>query len=213
MKLNKSLMLITSLLVLTPVLFGSIMWNELPDRMPVHWGVSGEANGWSSKPFAVFAMPALILCVHWICIIATLADRKNKDQNKRILGTVLWISPAISLFVSLITYAAAFDVNINIGSAAFGLLGIVFIFIGNYMPKIKPNRTIGIKIPWTLKNEENWYHTHRIAGKIWVAAGIICLLCIFIPAPFSLIIGGTVLLMAVVVPTLYSYLYYKKKGN
>ena len=80
--------------------------------------------------------------------------------------------------------------------------------IGNLLPKCKRNYTIGIKVPWALKDDENWNKTHRLAGKLWVLGGAVMV----VTAVFGnyIIFFGIVLLMCVV-PTIYSYLYYRKK--
>ncbi|MFQ8814402.1 MAG: SdpI family protein [Gallintestinimicrobium sp.] len=49
--------------------------------------------------------------------------------------------------------------------------------IGNYLPKVKQNNTIGIRVVWSLMDEENWNATHRFSGKLWMASGILCMLC------------------------------------
>jgi hypothetical protein len=96
------------------------------------------------------------------------------------------------------------------GAYAGLLIGVVFIIIGNYMPKCRPNRTIGIKIKWTLANEENWERTHRLAGKVWVIAGVLCLPTALLPVtvfPYTMV---SLLFVSVIVPLVYSYCLYRK---
>jgi uncharacterized membrane protein len=89
-------------------------------------------------------------------------------------------------------------------------MGVTFLYIGNYMPKCKQNFTLGIKLPWTLNSEANWNATHRLAGKVWMAAGVLFLLCIFLPKPALMLALLIILPVMVLVPLVYSYLYYKK---
>ena len=88
------------------------------------------------------------------------------------------------------------------------VMGVLFLVIGNLLPKCRQSYTMGIKLPWTLNNEENWNKTHRFGGKVWVAGGIIILATAFIGS-FWILMG--VLLIMVTVPTLYSYLLYRKQ--
>jgi uncharacterized membrane protein len=83
--------------------------------------------------------------------------------------------------------------------------------MGNYLPKCKQNRTIGIKLPWTLADEENWNATHRAGGKMMVVAGLLILLCIFLPTDISLIATLILTLALVIVISVYSYLYHRKQ--
>ena len=87
------------------------------------------------------------------------------------------------------------------------VMGVLFLIIGNYMPKCKQNYTIGIKIPWTLDNEENWNKTHRFAGFLWVICGIAIMITGFLG---SFWIFLPIALLMVIAPIVYSYLLHKK---
>ena len=92
----------------------------------------------------------------------------------------------------------------------------MFVIIGNYLPKCKQNYTIGIRIKWTLENEENWNATHRIVGKLWVIGGILLIISVFLPDFMILWVMVMAIIVLVIIPVLYSYMYYKKqvrKGN
>ena len=94
---------------------------------------------------------------------------------------IFWILPVVSLFTNGIMYRTAFGKEFDLAVFVPALLGVMFIFIGNYLPKVKQNRTLGIKISWTLNNEENWNKTHRFGGKVWVVGGLIMLFSVFPP--------------------------------
>ena len=65
-KKYKKTLIFTSLILLIPVLVGLLLWDRLPDPMPSHWNIDGEVDGWTSKPFAVFGLPALMLALQWV---------------------------------------------------------------------------------------------------------------------------------------------------
>ena len=212
LKNHKRTLVVTSGLILLPILAGLIFWNDLPARMVTHWGPDGRPNGWSSRGFAVFGLPAFLLAVHWLCVFFTLKDPKNKGQNPKLFALVLWITPVISLFVGGVTYAAALGLDINVSRVAMLLIGVVFILIGNYMPKCRQNHTIGIKIPWTLNDEENWNATHRFAGKVWFAGGLVVLASAFLPPLAQIGMFLPAIFLLVGLPVLYSYNFHKKHG-
>ena len=108
-KKNKWKLLISSIVILLPVIVGLIMWDSLPERMATHWGFTGTADGFSSRPFAVFALPLILLAGHWVCVIVTAADPKNKNQTKKAVSLVFWIFPFVSLFSGAVIYAAALE--------------------------------------------------------------------------------------------------------
>lgn len=118
----------------------------------------------------------------------------------------------MSLLCSAFTYASAFNIEFNIGSICIAFMGLLFIIIGNYMPKTKQNYTIGLKIPWTLNDEANWNATHRFAGRLWVIGGILILPAAFLPItvlPWVLV----VIIPLVALPVIYSGVYYKKNKD
>ena len=82
-KNNKWKLIISSAIILLPILVGLILWNSLPESLTTHWGADGNADGWSSKAFAVFVPPFFILVTHWICVLVTAADPKNRNQSKK----------------------------------------------------------------------------------------------------------------------------------
>ncbi|MBQ3155067.1 MAG: SdpI family protein [Clostridia bacterium] len=203
-------LLISSVLILLPSLFGLILWNELPEKIAVHWGPSGEADGWGSPLFAVIGFPLILLAVHWLCMIITFCDKKQEGQSRKAFEMIFWIMPVISIFVSGIMYASALDVGMNTFAYVCILLGAVFIVIGNYLPKCKQNRTLGIKLRWTLANEENWNKTHRLGGKIGVVCGVLTLLTAFLPSIVFPFVAIGLILANVIIPTVYSYRLYRK---
>ena len=200
-------LIITSVIILLPMLAGAFLWNQLPEQIPTHWNAAGEVDGWSSKAFAVFGLSGLLLGVQWLCVIATGTDPKQANHSDKILQLVLWITPVLSVVLYTITYAAALGKEVRVEVILPVLTGLILAIIGNYLPKCKQNYTIGIKIPWTLSSEENWNKTHRFAGRLWLVCGIAIMLTGFFGGFW--IFFGIVLLM-VLAPFLYSYLLHRK---
>ncbi len=211
MKTHKWKLLFSSLLILLPTLFGLIFWDSLPVQMATHWGIDGATDGWSSRAFAVIGMPLLLLLLHWVCVFFTVKDPKNQGQNRKVFGLVLWITPAISLFSGGFLYAVATGKEFSPMILLHVVLGLLFVVIGNYLPKCKQNYTIGIKIKWTLENEENWNATHRFCGRIWVMGGLMLLLCVFLPEKVGILVSAAALVVLVASPVLYSWCYHKKQ--
>lgn len=210
LKQHKWKIILSSLVTLLPILYGLIMWDDLPDMLTTHWGADGIADGFGSKAFVVFGVSGILLALHLLCVLVTCLDKKQLRQNQKALGIVFWILPMVSLFANGITYQAAFGMEFDISLLMPGLFGLMFVVMGNYLPKITQNRTLGLKLPWTLNNEENWNKTHRFTGKLWVAGGLALLLCMLLP--LSALIWAMIAVIAtmVIVPTAYSYGIYKR---
>lgn len=206
MKTYRKTMIFTSILILLPILAGVMLWNQLPAEIATNFGAKNEVTDTSSKPFVVFGIPLLMLVLQWICLIATVNDPKKKNISKKILSVLLWLIPIITILTMSLIYLNALGIPVNVGRFANLLIGVLFMVIGNYLPKCRQNYSVGIRCAWTLSSEENWNRTHRLAGWVYLLSGILFL----VNSIFLL----TWLMVAVIVlactPMLYSYLLYKK---
>ena len=206
MKKYKKQLILSSIVTLLPILIGLFLWNRLPDTIATHFGSDNVANGWSSKPFVVFGLPLILLGIHLFCLFTTMNDPKKKNISEKMFRFIMWFVPVLSVFILSFTYGYALGMDVNIGMGVNIIVGIVFLVIGNYLPKCKQNYTTGIKIPWTLNSTENWNRTHRLAGWLFMAGGILFLLNAFLQwSGMLLIIIGIALL-----PVIYSFILYKK---
>ena len=211
LKANRKTLIIASIVTILPVLIGIICWDRLPDVMATHFGMNNEANGFSSKAFAVFGLPLVLLAVLWVGAFVTAHDPKRQNISLKMFSLMLWIAPAISLVAAATVYPVNLGYEMDITFISELLLGLMFTIIGNYLPKARQNYTIGIKIPWTLANEENWNRTHRLAGYLWMACGILMIImCLTRFVPFEWLIG--LFLIMVLVPCIYSCWLHVGKG-
>ena len=196
---NKKLLLITSLVTLLPIPVGL----ALKAWFPMDTGMDFGAFYW---------LPALsLLGAHWLCILASCIDTGNKERNQKPLTMVLWIVPVLSNVCCGILYALMMGIEMVSLSWYFGMFGAMFAVIGNYMPKIKMNSTMGIKVSWTYSSEANWNATHRFAGKVWFIGGIVMMFGIFLPemAAAGLMVAAMIILVAL--PLVYSWRFYRRE--
>lgn len=200
LKKNKWNIILSNLIILLPMVAGLIFWDQIAPKVPDQ-----------GKFFFVVGIPLLMLALQWLCILFTCFDKKNKDQNPKIIGLMMWLVPMINCFCLGTLYVGLSGDAGNIAGVTFMLMGIMFVIIGNFMPKCKQNSTMGIKLKWTLESEENWNATHRVAGKVWTIGGLLFMLLVFLPVKY--LVAGLIAPLAVMVliPTIYSYCYYKKQ--
>lgn len=204
MKTNKKLLILTSMVILFPMLWGLMIWPQLPNQISIHFNLAGQANNFQSKPLAVFGLPLFLLLVHLFVIFVSARDPKNQTMNEKMGKVIYWLTPIVSLGVFYLIYSKALGSTTNPSIFASALLGLIFVMMGNYMPKLKVNHTVGIRLPWTLQSEDNWHKTHRLAGKLWVVGGLILLLesGLQFAVPYVM---GIVILTIVFIPVMYSY--------
>lgn len=204
MKTNKKLLLLTSMVILLPMLWGLIIWSQLPNQIPIHFNFAGQANNFQSKPLVVFGLPIFDLMVHLFMIFMIGRDSKNSAMNEKMIRAIYWLTPIVSLSTSYLIYSKALGSTTNPSVFVSVLLGLIFVIMGNYMPKLKVNHTVGIRLPWTLQSEDNWHKTHRLAGKLWVLGGLILLLEAGLQFALSYVLV-LVILAIVFIPMMYSY--------
>ena len=208
---NKKLLIVTSLLTLLPIPVGLALWSRFPETMAIHWGITGEADGYASPGFAVFALPLLMLAFHWLCIFLTARDKGNQGKNQKMFRIVLWTIPIISNLSLLGLYAFALDIEFSPVVWTVVPMGLLFALIGNYLPKTRMNSTMGIKVPWAYSSEANWNATHRFAGKVWVIGGILVALCGLLPHGWAVSAMIVFMVALCIIPIVYSYRFYKKE--
>ena len=209
-KKNLKTIIATAIITLSPIVIGLIMWDKLPEKIVTHFGANGTPDQYSSKAFAVFGLPLVLLGIHLLCILATKLDPKHSNITDKNFKLVLWISPLLSLVLSVLCFAYSINNTVPVVSVIIIFMGVLFAVIGNIMPKVKQNYSLGIKIPPTLHDKENWYKTHRFAGKIWVLGGvIICLTAVF----ENIFVFMAITLVIAFAPMVYSYAIANRKNE
>lgn len=205
---RKKKILLTSFLVLIPMIVGLILWNKLPEEIPIHFNSAGEPDNYSSKAFAVFFIPLFLWVMHLLTGFITLADPKKQNIHDKVFLLILYIVPSAAVFCTLVMYTGALGLPVSINMLGNLFVGIVFIVVGNYLPKTRQNYTIGIKIPWALNDTENWNKTHHFAGIIWIICGAILIINAFLDIIW---IVPAAIAVAALLPTIYSFLLYVRK--
>ena len=188
--------LLSTLLTLSPILFGLAVWNRLPEVMAVHWGFLGAENGYTARGLAVFMLPLILTVINLAVIFIILYDNSKRDQSEKVMRLIFFLVPIVSVYSGAIIYSTAFGLKIGISTVTGILFAVLFFLIGNYLPKCKQNSTVGIKISYTLANEENWNKTHRFGGKLFVIASPVMLIASFLP-PLYFAIGITAVFLTV----------------
>ena len=206
------LLMITSAVILMQMLVGVLLWNRLPETIATHFDFHNEPNGWSSRPFAVFGMPLLLLGLHWMCILLSgLPGFAKPEASPKLQRLLLLVIPAVSLLVTVMIYGYALGAAFNIARIVWVFVGVIFAAVGNYLPKIRRNAFTGIRLPWTLMDDEVWNRTHRFSGPVWVVGGLLMIVCGLIgtgPAiPVAAIVG------VIAMPMVYSLIVGMKKSK
>jgi uncharacterized membrane protein len=200
------------LLILATLLIGLYFYPQLPDKVPSHWNMKGQVDGWSGKAFAVWFFPLLNFGLYIMFFFLPRIDPRRENYSNftgpyKIIRIALHVFFAVIYLVSL-TVALGFAVKVDFFVKIS--VALLFILLGNYMGKFQPNYFVGIKTPWTLANEEVWRKTHRFAAPLWVALGTLDILLSFFQTTWAAVLLFSSFMIMAFVPMLYSYLIFQK---
>lgn len=207
---HRMLLVLTSAIILMQMLVGVLLWDRLPDTMATHFNFNNEPDGFSSKPFAVFGMPLLLLGLHYMCLLLSCASNiQMQNISSRVKSLMLMIVPAVSLLVTVLCYGYALGAPFAIDRIVWVFVGMIFALVGNYLPKMRRSNTTGIRLPWTLADEEIWSRTHRFAAPVWVVCGLLMIVCGLIGSGPMIPIAAIVVVIGL--PVAYSLVINWKK--
>lgn len=192
-----------------------IAYPRLPEEIPIHFNAAGQVDGTGPR-YHVFLMPGLAALMLIISRVTPRIDprRTNYGKFQRQYHQIFFVITLLLLFTQLYIIAVSLYPQLirhfNMGVWMPFLAGLMLVFFGNMMPKFKSNFFTGIKTPWTLADEQVWYRTHRLVGKLWVVCGFLTILLAFLPPVWKLYIFFPLILVMVAVPYVYSYLVFQR---
>ncbi|BCG61012.1 SdpI family protein [Paenibacillus sp. URB8-2] len=192
--------------------FALVNYHRLPAQLPAHIGISGEFDEFWKKSSVILMFGGLGVLLPVLMQITRSLDPK-KERYTKFENAYAMIRLAVSLIIdSVLAVSVLYGLGISLPGSriAIAVLGAAFIVIGNYMPQVKDNYFLGVKTPWTLASPEVWRRTHRLAGALWLAAGIVIIISAFLPGKWFTFTMIAALLLAVVFPCVYSWAAYRR---
>lgn len=192
---------------------GWIVYPYLPDQVASHWNLKGEVDGYSSRAWGAFGLPLTTAAIYLLMLLLPSIDPKKRNYQK-FTGAYRLFRAVMVVFMSGlygVVVASALGYQLPVGRVVLTGVALLFIVMGNFMGQIRQNYFVGIKTPWTLANEVVWQKTHRIAARLWVGAGLIGLVAAFAGGTAGAVLLGVSLVLAVVIPIVFSYLEYRRQ--
>ena len=193
--------------------------------VPTHFGPDLKPDAYGSK-WALLFIPAVCLLLSvgfYIYRIAT-AKKENVQKNKKYEDR--FIVSFILIFIILgwgLALGTTGIITITADAVVPWItiaLGLIMVVLSNIMGKLAPNRTFGLRTHGTLRNKTVWRKAHRLCGNLGVIAGIVGIIlgiCAFAFGSIATYLLSAELIffiiMAVLIPTVYSEVLYKKLGG
>lgn len=193
--------------------FAALVFPSLPARIAVHWNWAGEVDGWMNRFPAAFLVPALAL-VLWALLRWLPRLDPRVAHYESFWDTYHLLVNLIIFFLALVHalvlgYALGWAVDVT--SVVLALVGILFVVLGHYLPRVRSNWWLGVRTPWTLESERVWAETHRLAGRTFVAGGIVTVAAALLPHPLRPWVALAGLLLGGLTPAVYSYFSWRRE--
>lgn len=199
-----------------PGIYLALIWNKLPENVPIHFDLQGNPDRYGNKTELIVMALVLIGINIFVFFLLTniyrIDPKKYAAENKdRLVKIAFAVAVFLSGILCMIIYSSLsggsrFDINL-----IFAGTGLLLAVIGNYMPNLKPNYFAGLRLPWTLENEDNWRKTHQLGGKLMFAGGLfLAVICLFLPAKAAIAVFFSIIILVTIIPCIYSYKLYKK---
>lgn len=188
-----------------------VLWPVAPDRLLVHWNAAGQIDRWAGKAEGLLLLPVATAAIYLMLWGLPRLDPR-REHVVAFRGVLAVLRLTLVGFMAAV-YAAALAIGfghpVDMGYLTGLAIGLLFVIMGNYLPKVPSNWFVGIRTPWTLSSERSWNQTHRLAGKAFVLAGL-ALIGLTLVRPQWLAVGTAVVLTAAVLgPVVYSYLVWR----
>lgn len=214
-KITKSLEIFSVLLVIASWIASIYFYRLLPELVVTHWNIQGVADGYSTRGVGAFALPIIITISYILFLILPTIDPQKKRYAdfgrayQYIKVAILLILVAIYIVASLVNIGYAIQIQIVVPV----LVGLLFFVIGTNLGNVKKNYFVGIRTPWTLSSEDIWNKTNSLAGTLFMLAGLAIVVSTFLNPTFSFVVLILAILIAALVPILYSFILWKKEST
>lgn len=194
-KLFDGVLLITSILCLIPLIFGIIIWNRLPEQIPVHFDINGIPNSYTGKTETMLLFALLGFGLNLVLNLIVNLVAREKGIKLKLLSFLKWFAPVICFFCSGIIYMFALGFSVNTSFWAQIFVGFIIIILGNLFPKI-PSSMANIPV-----DEKAFTIWKRITGRVFFATGLL----IFITSifPFGIYILFCCIPIFLIMPLLF----------
>lgn len=174
-KNNLKILIITVIICLLPMLLGIVLYNDMPDYMAIHFNINNIPDNYASKNFVLFGLPLIMAFFQCFCVIFTNIYNKSNEKLPKVIKVFYWFIPLLTVVIYLLTISFSLGLKTYIGKTVCLVLGIMFIIIGNYMPKISFDTGKYLFHP-RINDEKIFRKVVRIMGYSFIILGIVLLI-------------------------------------
>lgn len=210
-KINFSMLTITCVMCLVPIIFGLIFYDSLPDKVAIHFDINNNPDNFVSKEFFVFGVPVIMMLFQIFCCVITDLKDEHPEANKKAVNVMKWIIPVITVLLYVVTLMYAMTIGIDIRVVVMLILGVMFVVMGNYIPKVVGTNNINFHFKmFEIKDEKLNNKIKRITGYILIIDGLLFILSSLFDVWISVALLVILFIQAIIL-TIYTAVKSKEK--
>lgn len=210
---NRKLRIVNYVLAVCNLLLAAVFYSFLPDRIPMNWGTDGTVS--YNDKYQIFFMCGMAVLLALVFDVLPHIDPRKQNYQKfgsYYDGFCIFMQLFLLAITGIVLTESLRPGTLSVPTLSMLGVGILFLFVGNIMPKIKSNFYIGVKTPWTLSSEDVWRRVHRLGGKCFFLAGIILIVCAFLPSQeFAFWLTFICIMVICLLPVVMSYIWWRKE--
>jgi uncharacterized membrane protein len=190
----------------------ALSWHAVPDRIPVHWGISGRPDRWGGRFEGLLLLPLVGLLTYLVLLLAPRIDpgRANYASFAGAYGTVRLVVLLSMLALQVVMVLAARGHSVDVATLVPLIVGAMFVVLGNLFGKLRPNWFIGIRTPWTLSSKRSWDRTHHAGGWLFILFGFLLMSTALARTTWLIITVIGVIAAGVLGLVVYSYVEWRR---
>ncbi len=212
---RRPIILYSGAMVGAMTLLSAWAWPQLPTgaQVPIHWGIDGRVDGYAPKEIGLFMLPLVTVAVATLLAVIPRIEprRANLERSGKAYAAICIAVVTLLGGGHLLSVAVALGAVLDVTRLILIGAGLMFVVIGNFLPKVRPNYLVGIRTPWTLASDLSWVRTHRVGGRLFVVEGFVLIALGMLGARAEMlavaVVGAIVILLVVVF--IYSYRVWK----
>lgn len=197
------ILFITSALCLLPILLGIAVWNDLPDKVAIHFNFYNEADSFASKGFAVFALPLIMAFFQALCSVMADYNCVKHEESQKIVTVTKWIIPTVTVLLQAVILGYSLGYLVDIRKAAVFIVSAEFLVLGSCIGKLDYIKNYKL-------DKDKAGKINKFVGFQMVIMGILGVITIFLP-PVVSIWWLFLLIPCVLIGIIYGIIVVRKK--
>jgi len=199
------------LLILGMFVMAAVSWSAAPDSIPAHWNIYGQVDRYGSKVEGLLMIPLVTLGIYILMILLPRIDpgRANYQRFASVYSLFRILITAVMAVIYAVVILWVRGYQLDVSMVIPIVIGAMFVVMGNYMGKIRPNWFVGIRTPWTISSKLSWTKTHRLGGRVFILMGLALILAGAIHTQWAAYLSFAAIIVGLIWTFVYSYMVWK----